>query len=96
MMNKCGCFCDGCPTYQKECPGCEEVSGRPFWTEHIGGEACPMYACCDGKAYANCGECGEMPCKIWYEMKDPSWTDEEHINSINERIGNLKKACGTE
>lgn len=92
-MNKCGCYCEGCPSYQKGCPGCEEVLGKPFWTEHIGGDTCPMYACCGGKGLENCGQCQELPCKTWYDMKDPAWSDEEHLSSIGERVRNLRASC---
>jgi hypothetical protein len=41
--------------------------------------------------YNNCGKCSSLPCKMWYDLKDPSLSEEEHINSINERTNILKK-----
>lgn len=96
MINRCGCFCDGCKAHQKECPGCVETVGEPYWTQYIGGGKCPVYACCGEKAYAHCGECGELPCKIWYDLKDPSLSEEEHLQSILERVHTLQKARGAQ
>ncbi|MDS1028883.1 DUF3795 domain-containing protein [Bacillota bacterium LX-D] len=91
MINKCGLCCNECYAFQKECPGCEEVCGKPFWTEYIGGEPCPVYKCCEEKAFQNCGKCNELPCKKWYDLKDPSLSDEEHLNSINKRVSLLSE-----
>jgi len=96
MINKCGCSCETCHSFQKECPGRNEVGGKPYWTQYIGGATCPVYACCDDKAYSNCGKCSALPCKLWFKIKDPSLSDEEHLRSIKERVCNLKEASGEE
>lgn len=92
MINKCGLYCNQCYAFKKECPGCEQVSGKPFWTEHIGGKPCPIYMCCQSKNLVNCGECSELPCKIWYNLKDPSLSYEQHMESINKRVDALKQS----
>ena len=35
----CGCICNECPYYQKECGGCPKIQGKPFWLEYTGEEA---------------------------------------------------------
>lgn len=90
MLSKCGINCSECYAYTKECAGCEEVSGKPFWTGHIGGGPCPVYKCCGDKEYTNCGKCSQLPCKEWIDLKDPSLSDEEHMESINKRVKLLK------
>jgi len=91
MYTRCGLNCRECYAFSKECPGCEEVKGKPFWTEQIGGGSCVIYKCCVEKDFQNCGECSSLPCKIWYELKDPSVSDEEHLNSIKERLSILRE-----
>lgn len=91
MINKCGFYCSECYAYHKECNGCEEVKGTPFWTEHIGGGQCPVFKCCSEKKYKHCGFCTQLPCQKWSDLKDPSISDEEHLNSIHMRTNRLKK-----
>lgn len=91
MITKCGCDCSECNFYQKECNGCQEISGKVFWTEYIHEDTCPIFKCCEGKKVENCGGCSEIPCKKWYDLKDPSWSEEEHLNSINKRVNAFKK-----
>ena len=42
----CGCICNECPYYQKECGGCPKIQGKPFWLEYTGEERCNIYRCC--------------------------------------------------
>lgn len=42
----CGCICNECPYYQKECGGCPKIQGKPFWLEYTGEERCSIYRCC--------------------------------------------------
>ncbi|MDP4182162.1 MAG: DUF3795 domain-containing protein [Bacillota bacterium] len=90
MLTKCGANCNECRVFGSECSGCEENCGKPCWNELIGGEKCPIYKCCENNQFNNCGMCGSLPCKIWYELKDPSMSDAEHIESVNRRVGILK------
>jgi hypothetical protein len=91
MMNRCGCACEECASWPAECPGCEQTRGTPYWTQHVGLEACPIYVCCTGRAHADCGECEESPCQTWVGLKDPSLSDEEHRKSIEERVNSLTR-----
>ena len=68
---------------------------RPFYLANFGVETCPMYDCpINKKGYKSCAECSELPCKIFYDWRDPSMTDEAFTNSINERVKNLKDSLG--
>lgn len=86
MVNRCGCYCDECNSFQKECKGCHEICGKVYWAEYIGEDTCPIFKCCDEKKIDKCGRCSEIPCKKWYELKDPSLSDEEHLSSIDKRV----------
>lgn len=90
MLQACGANCEECHSYKKECEGCRALQGKVYWVGYIGQDVCPMYQCCQDKGYEHCGGCAELPCKMWYEIKDPTWTDEEHIASINMRVSLLK------
>ena len=86
----CGIDCDQCE-YFRECGGCHAIEGKPFYLKDFGLDVCPMYDCpVNKKGYGTCAECPELPCQTYYDCKDPSMTDEEHINSINERVKGLK------
>lgn len=39
----------------------------------------------------NCGKCGEVPCKIWFDTRDPKFSDEEFNENIAMRVQALKK-----
>ena len=74
------------------CGGCHEIQGKPFYLKDFGVDVCPHYDCAvNQKGFTTCAECAELPCKLYYDWKDPSTTDEEHINSINERVKILKR-----
>jgi len=86
----CGVDCSTC-TY--ECSGCRAVEGKIFWAKDIFEDAlCPMYKCAviENK-FSDCGECEKMPCQIHYDCKDPSLSDEVHLESIRQRTEALKK-----
>lgn len=91
VIARCGLDCRECYAYPEQCPGCEAVVGKPFWTEEVGGETCFIYKCCADKAHAHCGRCDELPCKAWYELKDPSLSDEEHLRMIEQRANVLRR-----
>jgi len=90
MLQACGANCEECPSFQKECQGCHVLQGKVYWAEYIGVEVCPVYQCCQDKELAHCGGCAELPCKMWYELKDPTWSDEEQMASIKKRVQLLK------
>jgi len=42
------------------------------------------------RSYKSCGDCPELPCKTFHELKDPNISEEEHIKSIGTRVRALK------
>lgn len=87
---KCGEF-ESCKS--AGCGGCHAIKGKPFFLKDFGMEVCPLYDCpVNKKGYHTCAECPELPCKIYYDWKDPSMSEEAHINSINERVKVLKSS----
>ena len=91
-LSACGIICEECPFFGKECQGCHAVEGRPFWaSEHLPEGHCPIHQCSvDKKGYVNCGGCSDLPCNIFYELKDPSVTKEEHLKGIEKRRDTLR------
>jgi hypothetical protein len=93
MLSVCGLKCDECEFFlEKRCPGCTAVKGSTFWAkEMMPGKVCPLYDCSvNGKNYSDCGDCSELPCKLFREMKDPNISDEEHQKSLLIRIAALR------
>ena len=92
LLSSCGLHCNECPFYGKPCAGCHQVSGKTFWAEeHIPGGICPLYGCAHNtKKLEHCGGCAELPCKIYYEMKDPNSSQEDHLAMITLRTERLK------
>ena len=39
----------------------------------------------------NCGECSDVPCKIWFDTRDPIFSDEEFSENVTMRVQTLKK-----
>ena len=94
LLSPCGIDCRICDYFQN-CGGCNIVRGKPFYLADFGVEVCPMYDCSvNQKGYQSCSACSKLPCQIFYDWKDPSMTDEEHINSINERVDALRSSVG--
>ena len=92
MLSPCGIDCEGCD-YSKSCAGCHSIEGKPFYLEDFDVKVCPMYDCpVNNKGYKTCAECPELPCKTYYDWKDPSMTDDAHLNSIKERVEVLKNS----
>lgn len=90
MVCVCGANCDGCDHLNDECAGCDVLKGRVYWTRYIGADVCPVYKCAKEKSYRNCGDCSQIPCELWVSLKDPSWSEEEHQKSIQNRLLVLK------
>lgn len=91
MVCVCGASCDGCKHRGNECTGgCEAMQGRVFWTKYINVDVCPVYQCVADNSYKNCGDCAKLPCEIWFSLKDPELSDEEHQKSIDDRVAKLK------
>jgi len=87
MLSVCGIYCNSCPYLNNECAGgCDVLKGRVYWVQHIGAEICPIYKCVKENNHADCGDCEKLPCEIWFTLKDPDLTEEEHQQSIHERV----------
>ena len=90
LLSPCGINCEECPV-KNECEGCNACGGKPFYLKDFGVDVCPMFDCAvNKKGYKTCGECPELPCQIFYDWKDPSMTEEAHLQSIKERVELLK------
>jgi hypothetical protein len=74
----CGYSCTGCEHHGNECPGCEAMKGKPFWTAYAGVECCPVYDCCvNDKGLPHCGKCPDLVCERFTRFKDPGMSEEE-------------------
>lgn len=92
MLSPCGCDCQECKEYKQSCAGCREIDGKVFWAGYMDASVCPMYDCSiNKKQIEHCGQCGELPCKLFYDTRDPSVSPEEHEAGIISRAANLKK-----
>ncbi|MGQ9620752.1 MAG: DUF3795 domain-containing protein [Bacteroidales bacterium] len=98
IISACGLICSNCEYYQTPCAGCYAVRGSTFWAiEMMPSQVCPLFDCVvNKKGLKSCGECDELPCKLFTEMKDSSVSDEEHIRMIGVRVERLKKNRQTE
>lgn len=94
LLSSCGLICDECEFYGKQCKGCIAVQGQTFWAmENMPNKTCPLYHCAVNEhGYKSCGECAELPCKMFREMKDPNSTEEEHQQSLIQRADRLKSS----
>ncbi len=92
ILSTCGLVCDECEFYNKTCTGCRNVKGSTFWAkEMMPTKVCPLYDCSvNTRKYKDCGECDELPCKMFREMKDPNSTEEEHQKSLLTRVSRLR------
>lgn len=92
VLSACGLKCDECEYFNKSCNGCIAVKGSTFWArEMMPDKVCPLYNCAVNiKKLANCGSCPDLPCKLFYNMKDPQSTEEEHQKSIMTRVALLR------
>lgn len=92
MMSPCGVDCSTCRIFQKECNGCFEIQGKAFWTEFIDDDICAIYDCAvNEKKLKHCGSCGELPCRHYFDLADPSYPEEKHIEDTNRRAVLLKE-----
>lgn len=91
-LSACGLIFDECEFYVKECNGCIAVKGQTFWAkEMMPDKTCPLFNCSvNDKGFKSCGDCEELPCKMFREMKDPNSSDEEHKLSLIQRVARLK------
>lgn len=90
LVSVCGTDCSACYCFGNMCNGCSACEGKVFHAPE--GKACPIYDCVrNNKCMQNCGECGEVPCKIWLETRDPKYSDEEFKENVAMRVQALQK-----
>jgi hypothetical protein len=95
----CGIYCGHCHHFGKICKGCDFEVGRPFWADRINADICLIYKCCIfDKKLEHCGLCDELPCELFYKLRDPSLNGKDSEISISARKNDLKlrKRIGTE
>jgi hypothetical protein len=92
LLSACGLKCDECEFFGKECNGCHAIKGQTFWAkEMMPNKTCPLFDCAvNVKGFKDCGDCPELPCKTFREMKDPNSTEEEHQLSLVQRVSRLQ------
>ena len=89
-LSVCGTDCSACPLHGNLCTGCNEACGKVFHAPE--GKPCPIYGCCVNKHhYATCASCSQVPCAVWQATRDPSMTDEQFEQSVNDRVSVLRK-----
>jgi len=86
-ISACGLICDNCQFFSKECEGCHAAKGKPFWTAFKNNvSVCSIYDCSvNRKGLKDCGLCDSLPCRIYFDLKDPNITEEQHLESIKAR-----------
>ena len=95
ILSACGLKCDECEFYNKTCTGCHMVKGSTFWAkEMMPSKVCPLYDCSvNKKGLRDCGQCAELPCATFLQMKDPNTSDEEHQRMIGVRVALLRSGA---
>ncbi|MBK7031053.1 MAG: DUF3795 domain-containing protein [Bacteroidales bacterium] len=93
ILSACGLRCDECEFFGKQCNGCYVVQGQTFWAkEMMPNQTCPLFDCSvNKKGFKSCGNCSELPCKLFKEMKDPNSSEEEHQRMLKVRVNLLKE-----
>ena len=91
-LSVCGLKCNECEFFNTTCAGCVRVKGSTFWAkEMMPSKVCPLFDCAvNTKNFKNCGECKDLPCQLFLNMKDPNSSEEEHRASIGKRVNLLK------
>ena len=92
VISLCGLDCAECEHYQNTCDACYAVNCITFWAQEImPNKVCPLFQCAfNERGYESCGDCAELPCSLFLQMKDPSSTDEEHQKMLEIRVQRLK------
>ena len=83
-LSSCGIDCDACKFKAgKNCPGCFETDGKPFWANGGAGK-CDLYACAEKRTLPHCGKCKDLPCAM---LKEWAYSEE---GENGKRIENLR------
>lgn len=86
----CGTDCSTCYCFGQMCNGCNACEGKVFHVPE--GRTCAIYDCVrNDRGMSNCGQCGEVPCKIWLATRDPKFSDEEFNENVASRVQMLRK-----
>ncbi|MDO9326640.1 MAG: DUF3795 domain-containing protein [Methanoregula sp.] len=73
----CGYSCSDCEHVGKDCAGCNETKGKPFWNAFVNINCCPVYDCCvNEKGLPHCGKCPDLVCERFTRFKDPGMSEE--------------------
>ncbi len=92
-LSVCGVCCStDCRAYKTECDGCVKLDGRIPWAVFYHRDRCPIFDCVAAQGLASCGECGEAPCQVWRDTRDPDATDEQFAADLARRLSNLAAA----
>lgn len=90
QISVCGTDCSACYCFGKMCNGCNSCEGKVFHASE--GKTCSIYDCVrNNRGMQNCGECGELPCKIWFDTRDPKYSDEEFHENVEMRVQTLRR-----
>lgn len=90
LVSVCGTDCSVCDCFGKICKGCSSCEGKVFHAPE--GKSCLIYDCVrNNRHMQNCGKCGEVPCKIWFDTRDPKFSDEEFNENVAMRVQALQK-----
>ncbi|MCU0632871.1 MAG: DUF3795 domain-containing protein [Methanolinea sp.] len=74
----CGYSCSDCDHHGNECRGCGSTRGKPFWTNFVDIDTCPVYECCViDRMLPHCGRCPDLMCERFTRFKDPGMNEEE-------------------
>ena len=57
----CGAYCKNCIAYKDICEGCVETGGKPYYSERLNRDVCPVWACAERRKIEHCGLCEEFP-----------------------------------
>jgi hypothetical protein len=92
----CGIVCSACEHFA-ECGGCENVSGKPFWTEFVDADVCPVYDCCVREhGFEHCGQCPDCICERFTRYRDPAVGDDDLAAVLAETKSRLIARRGRE
>ncbi|AGB01211.1 DUF3795 domain-containing protein [Methanoregula formicica] len=82
IQTVCGYSCSDCDHHGKECRGCPETKGIPFWTAFIGIDHCAIYDCCNNdRKFPHCGKCPDLMCNRFDRIRDTPGITEAEANA---------------
>ena len=89
--DKCSSICKSMHNvFNNICEGCNAIHEKILLNKNISLNICPIYECVINKHYKHCGECKQLPCKLYYDLKDPLISDITHKLEIEHRIRVIK------